>query len=507
MLILASNKRTGGKYFYSLMPTETRRGRTVVSLAAIGAARTAEWRGAERAGFISSDRIECHRIFWRPRGWQDRRSRAPVFLFVACEEGYRTIGVCDCRGFRVCDSARRVWRGTRLTPSVRTHSYTLYMDRATRLFELHRALSEGEPPRTAQQWAQRLGVNVRTILRDLAFLREEMKEPVKFDPRSQGYRYVDTKSQSMPETKQNKWTRLLALIHRIYAEPGKTAPELAELFDCHERTIYRDLGDLEKAGFPIYSHNGYWFAADAFLPALNLSPSELFALMVSVRLLEAQCDDALGEEGRRALEKLLRTTRESSRPDVGQMRETVQVSQATEDTGSELLGRLQQALSTGCRLEIAYQGMKDQQSHRREIDPIGLFCFRQVWYLHAWDHARKGLRNFRLSRIAEIDVTETPVVHDAKMELEKAAYHKWDVEGESKVKVVLEVTESLARWLEENPAHPSQQLEDGQAFYQVSDPMAMSRWLVSLYGYEVVEPEELRRELARLGEELVGRYG
>ena len=73
--------------------------------------------------------------------------------------------------------------------------------------------------------------------------------------------------------------------------------------------------------------------------------------------------------------------------------------------------------------------------------------------------------------------------------------------------VRIKVSESLARWLEENPAHPSQELSEGQVTFQVTNPKAMARWVTSLYGLEVLEPKELRDELKQITKELAGVYG
>lgn len=381
------------------------------------------------------------------------------------------------------------------------------MNRASRLFAIHESLSRDEPPCDAHEWGELFGVNVRTVLRDMAFLKKELKAPVVFDPQLKGYRYGRTNRKSMPELKSSKWTRLLTLIHRICAEPGKTAKQLAEETGRTERTIFRDIKELEEAGFPIYNDNGYRFAADAFLPSLNLSPSELFSLFVAVRMLEAQDDHDLGDEARRGLEKILRATSERKRPDLGNMRDSIQVSEVTKETGVGLLGKMQGALSSGLQLELTYQGMEDNEARTRLVDPLGLFCYRQVWYLHAHDHGKDGLRNFRLSRISDARKTDQPVKHEAKLELDEASYHKWDVEGQQKQTVRFRVTRSLARWLKENPPHPSQTFHDHVVTYQVSNPLEMTRWITSLYGLEVLEPDELREELRKVCLELFEIYG
>ena len=76
-----------------------------------------------------------------------------------------------------------------------------------------------------------------------------------------------------------------------------------------------------------------------------------------------------------------------------------------------------------------------------------------------------------------------------------------------KTEVRIRITPSLARWLEENSAHPSQGINGDEVRYEVSNPIAMTRWVTSLYGLEVLEPRELRDELGRVSRELVELYG
>jgi len=381
------------------------------------------------------------------------------------------------------------------------------MKRAARLFYLHESLSKGDDILDAHEWAQHFGVNVRTVLRDMSFLKQKMNVSIIFDPQLGGYRYEHTKRPFMSETKLNKWNRLLTLIHRITAEPGKTARELADVAGCDERTIFRDVRALEDMGLPIYNDRGYRFASDAFLPNLHLTPTELFSIFVAVRLLESQKDSELAGEARRGLEKMLRATSEEKRLDVGELREAVQVKEVDSETGAGYLTAMQDALCSGRQLEIRYQGMKDEEPRVRRLDPMGLFCFRQVWYLHAFDHDREALRNFRLTRVHGAALTDQPVKQEPKLELDNASYHKWDVEGDEKADVRIQVTPSLARWLEENPAHPTQTIQGDEVCFKVSDPRAMALWVTSLYGLKVLEPKSLRDEILRIGEHLVNTYG
>jgi predicted DNA-binding transcriptional regulator YafY len=368
-------------------------------------------------------------------------------------------------------------------------------------------LIAGHPILNAAGWAAEFGVDARTIQRDVAYLRQSCGLDIVYDEALGGYKCSRPKPFPMRETKAKKWARLMDLIHRIAAEPGRSSQDLATAMGCTPRTIFRDIRELEDLGLPLYSDNGYRFAADAFLPALNLQPKELLSLLLAARMLESVGGHELAPEARRAIEKLLRAMSEERRPDMGALRETVQVSALSEDTGVSQLLELQAVIGNGRQLRLSYLGLQDQTAQERVVDPMGLFGFRQVWYLRAFDHLRQGYRSFRLSRVASWEQLSTPVAHPAKMDLHEAVYHRWDVEGVDLVTVELQVTEPLARWLAENPPHPSQEIDGHRVTYRVSDLSAVSRWAAGLHGLEVVGPPALRAEMAKLAGDLHARYG
>ena len=333
-----------------------------------------------------------------------------------------------------------------------------------------------------------------------------MDVPLQYEPQK-GYCCLESKADIMAVGKSSKSGRLLTLIHKIASEPGLTAPQLAQITETSERNIYRDLADLQASGFPIYFDEGYRFAADAFLPNLNISAGELFSLFVAVRLLEAHEEAELGPQGRRALEKLIRATHESKRPDLTEMSENIHVADQQIDTGSQWLMEMQAALASGRRISISYHGLSDDMPQLRLLDPIGLFHFHGNWYLHAYDHGRSGLRNFRLSRVLKLTIQDEPLNKAEGLTLEEAVYHRWDQEGDEEVTVVLEVTPSLRAWLEENPAHPSQSFDGERVTFKVSNPMAMVRWVAGLDGIQIIEPPALRDALLERVREVLKRYG
>lgn len=380
------------------------------------------------------------------------------------------------------------------------------MDRTSRTLRLKEALAAGQVVLNAVQWAKRFNVDLRTIQRDIAYLKEQEGMSLVYDRVAGGYLYVPSKQVEMSGKKAAKSVRLLDIIRRISAEPGLTAQQLAESLGRDKRTIYRDIRALEDLGYPIYTDNGYHLAADAMLPSLNLTPAELLAVLLGLQMVESQGQGCLEADARRAQDKLVREVSESRRPNVSSLRRQVQLTEPSEDTGFEVMVELQAVLNSGFQLQIEYLGLKDKNAVSRQLDPMGLFCFRQVWYLRAYDHARSDFRSFRISRIAGWRLTDVPVVKSPRMELGEAVYNRWDLAGGEKVTVEVQVSQSLARWLVENPPHPSQQICGDKVTYQVSELDAVARWAASLYGLTVLNPPELRTRLAAMGEELCSCY-
>lgn len=385
------------------------------------------------------------------------------------------------------------------------------MGKTERILRLKAALAEGHQLLNAPNWASVLGVDTRTFQRDLKFLRETCGYEVVYDQELRGYHIAKPKSPTMGEAqereKKNKTLALIYLVQRISSHPGLSAKQLAAELGCSTRNFYRYRQDLEQLNFPIYNDRGYRFAADAFLPTLGLEPSELLSLILGVQLIETEFDAKVGAAGRQALEKLLRATSEERRPDLGTLQQSIQISALSEDTGAQHLLPLQAVIGNGYQLQLSYLGLNDCEPKERLVDPMGLFGFRHVWYLRAFCHLRSEQRNFRLSRILGWQQQASPVTHPARMSLQNVVYHRWEIDGKEPVTIRMKVSEPLSRWLQENPPHPSQTIGDGEVEYYASDLRAIARWVSGLHGIEVLEPQELRQELAGLGEQLRRRYG
>jgi len=79
----------------------------------------------------------------------------------------------------------------------------------------------------------------------------------------------------------SKYERLLQIVNLLKARRYQRVEDLSRECAVSERTIYRDIAALAEAGLPIYFDRGYRILPGAFLPPLNLTAEEYFAVMKS----------------------------------------------------------------------------------------------------------------------------------------------------------------------------------------------------------------------------------
>ena len=143
------------------------------------------------------------------------------------------------------------------------------------------------------------------------------------------------------EDTTKKLHRLLTILRMLDNRERCTPETLASRFGTTERNIYRDMRDLDTAGFAITfnrDNNTYGFTdPDFFLRDLNLNKEELLALKEEI--------------------------------------------------------------------EIVYKAMKNMKETKRDIAPYGLFFYDGIWYVLGYCNLRKEIRTFALDCIKEYKIT------------------------------------------------------------------------------------------------------
>lgn len=200
--------------------------------------------------------------------------------------------------------------------------------------------------------------------------------------------------------------RLFHIVQLIRGRRLTTAAFLATRLEVSERTVYRDVADLQHQGVPIEGEAGvgYRLGAGFELPPLMFSTGEARALVAATRLAQAWLDPVLARDAEQALGKILsilpRQTRAAAES-LALYAPTFSVEPAIQ----QALQTLREAVQLRRAVVMAYRDAAGQSS-QRSVRPLGCFFWGKVWTLAAWCETRQAFRSFRLDRMDALQVQD-----------------------------------------------------------------------------------------------------
>lgn len=206
--------------------------------------------------------------------------------------------------------------------------------------------------------------------------------------------------------------RLFQLVQLIRGRRRTTASFLALRLEVSERTVYRDVADLQHQGVPIEGEAGigYRLGKGFDLPPLMFSQAEASALVASVRMAQVWQDPAMAQAAQEALGKILSVLSPSARA-AAQSLPIFSPPVALPPVVQEALQRFREAAAHRHRMRFRYRDGANAVSERT-VRPLGCFFWGQVWTLAAWCEERSDFRSFRLDRIEAIRPLESPAFQD-----------------------------------------------------------------------------------------------
>lgn len=309
------------------------------------------------------------------------------------------------------------------------------MGKTDRVYQINQLL-ENRRVVTVEEFLDRLGVSLATFKRDLTMLRDHFNAPIIFDRDLGGYR-----------------------------------------FDTEEKRLG-----------PQFELPGLWFSAEEIHALLTMQ--HLLSNLDTGGLLGPHIQPLLSR-----LSGLLGTASDSVDEVSRRIRiETVGARHFHLDhfqvIGSALLRRK--------RLIIRYHARGTDETTEREISPQRLVYYRDNWYLDAWCHLRKGLRNFAVDAIHGAELLDAPAKNEDEEHLDRELGAGYGIFSGSEVHwATLRFSSERSRWVAAEKWHPDQEgryLEDGR--YELKVPYADDREIIMdvlKYGTdcEVLEPPAL----------------
>ncbi len=224
--------------------------------------------------------------------------------------------------------------------------------------------------------------------------------------------------------------RLLSILLLLQSRGQMTGRELAERLEVSERTLHRDMDALSAAGVPVFalrgSRGGWQLEENWRTQVPGLDEAELRALlMAQPRILG---DRKLAAAAERALGKLMASLPVPLRARAESMRQRLYVDTTGWFGGAEdlsMLPMVQEAVTRDRKLKIRYSSRRTRFEHasgdaenvtERIVDPLGLVAKGSTWYLVA--NTARGFRTFRVSRIQNALLLDTPCERPANFDLE-----------------------------------------------------------------------------------------
>ena len=198
--------------------------------------------------------------------------------------------------------------------------------------------------------------------------------------------------------------RLFQLVQIIRGRRLTTAAFLALRLEVSERTVYRDVADLQHQGVPIEGEAGvgYRLGAGFELPPLMFTQDEASALVAAARLAQSWVDPALARDIETGLGKILSVLPPAARVSA----EALALYAPALGLGDALRARLQvlrEAVQARQNLRLHSRDVSGDASERT-VRPLGCFYWGRVWTLSTWCELRNDFRGFRIDRMDAVDV-------------------------------------------------------------------------------------------------------
>lgn len=296
-----------------------------------------------------------------------------------------------------------------------------------------------------------------------------------------------------------KLARLFEIVQILLTEKKVTAEKLACHFEVSKRTIYRDIETLTLAQIPIYSEKGRYggigliknFTIDKSFLSQNEQNEILFALQ-SLNAVQYSKNNItltkLNSIFNRKVDDWIK----------------VDFSRYGEND-SILFEKIKNSILEKKVIKFIYFNTKGKKS-KRTVEPLKLWFKEKAWYLFAYCHKKKDIRQFKIARIKNLELTCEHFERELKKEDLK---NQNNVNGKG-TKIVIEVDKSQAYRVYDEFLEESIAKKENENF-EITIEIFENEWL---YGYllsfgehlKVLKPARIREILAKKVEKMRENY-
>ena len=200
--------------------------------------------------------------------------------------------------------------------------------------------------------------------------------------------------------------RLFHIVQLIRGRRLTTPAFLAQRLEVSERTVYRDVADLQHQGVPIEGEAGvgYRMGAGFELPPLMFTQEEATALVAAARVAQTWVDPAMARAIETGLGKILSVLPPAARVSAEALN-MYAPAMALDDATRMQLQTLREAVQARSKLRVSYRDLAGGTTERT-VRPLGCLYWGKVWTLSAWCELRGDFRGFRVDRMSSVTVLD-----------------------------------------------------------------------------------------------------
>ncbi len=312
----------------------------------------------------------------------------------------------------------------------------------------------------------------------------------------------------------------MRILSRLQSGLVTNAGALAEECGVSRRQIFRDIKLLQDAGLSVWydGRRQSYVAHQEQIPSSSVSASEaLSLLLIAMNLGHRTGLVPLMEPARDAALKLLRTFPTSVQNAVGDLPKEVVIrsaghlpAESVRGFFDELLEGLRQRVKVRIQCRLAVPG----RTLTTLLSPYRLLFQGHAWYVIGRSSVHRDVRTFSVSRLTAVELTKQSYEIPPRFSLDTYLGDAWRLiraPGKSQ-KVTVRFASSIAGSVADVVWHRTQETvweDDGSLLMTVRVAgLSEIAWWILGFGeqVEVVEPEQLRREVARRAEAALSPY-
>lgn len=251
----------------------------------------------------------------------------------------------------------------------------------------------------------------------------------------------------------NRIDRLSALLIHLQTKSRVRMEELEDRFEVSRRTLFRDIRSLMESGVPIGGDatEGYFIVEGYHLPPVAFNKEEAAALLLASKLMHDQTDANTRDKIADAMHKVRAALRYADRDFLETLEKKIEILpplRNREKQENELyLADIQQALVTNQVLEIHYHSNYNDESSRREVEPLTLVHYSNHWHLIGYCRLRQDMRDFRTDRIRQLKLTGT--AFDAAAHADFPGFTERMIGGTDAKKATIYFSDKVARFIQD----------------------------------------------------------